>query len=166
MRSALLLAALAACTPARPKSPTLAKALSAGGAGASYGVVLASFLVDPGYVNKPMLFAGLGTAVVTPSLGQIYAQDYLTLGMGVRLAAGLLAVGGTSLAEKTRCLTTNDPEARCETITGNGIAVLGLAGVIAIGGAAYDVLDAAPAVARYNLHVTPLPHGVALAGHF
>lgn len=159
--------ALAACLVASPslahaeKSRDTAEILSAAGAAASGAIVLSSFLLtDKAYeTNMPLLYVGIGTSLVTPSLGEFYAGQYLTWGMGVRALAGGAAI--YALTEQTETVTcTNQPLAtvKCQNMTGTGLAILGLAAITWIGGAWYDVADAPEAVDRLTgrVRVTPM----------
>ena len=84
-----------AATPERhitpgPKKLNTAYLLSGVGVGVSSALFLTSFFVGKqvGDVNMPVLFAGLGSGMITPQLGQIYAGNYLTWGLAIRLAGG------------------------------------------------------------------------------
>src|SRR5690348_16331954 len=93
-RVAALLAAILPCAVAHAdKSRTTAEALSGVGVGVSSALVLTSFLTGDTYhpVNEPMLYVGLASSIVTPSLGEWYAGEWLTPGMAVRVAAVGLA---------------------------------------------------------------------------
>ena len=173
MRAALAILLLAAPAHA-DKSPTVATALSGVGVGASSALVVASFFVGNGRddINAPLFLTGLGTSIVTPSLGQIYAGEYLTLGMGVRAAGGVLAA--IAILTQRETVACDDGIHRdCKGLEGAGIALLGLAAIGYIGGIAYDVQDAGDAAVRANgphvtLAPTLLPHGggLAIAGAF
>ncbi len=153
---------------------TTALALSGIGTGVSSALIVSSvlFQTDTHEVNSPLLYSGLATSVFTPSLGEWYAGEWLTVGMGVRTAAALLAAYGIQQTDEVRCLSPGVQT--CKEINGTGVAVLGLAAIAFVGGAAYDVLDADDAVDRYNsthtmiLAPTLLPSGggVELVGTF
>jgi hypothetical protein len=188
MRGALLaLVALAGIAHAEPKKKTTASILSGVGVGVSSAVVLTAFLVGdgttyngewtPGRVNHPLLYAGLGTSVISPSLGQWYAGDYLTIGEGVRAASAAVALLAIANGGETvRCDNNDSPTAMCKSFTHTGVALLGLAAIAYIGGAAYDVIDAPDAVERYNArHYMIMPTlgppgspsaGLAITGRF
>src|SRR5262245_43076482 len=93
-RAAVLLIVLAAAPSAHgEKKKTTAKLLSGVSASVSGGIVLAGFLTaDNGQrFNTPVLYTGLATSVITPSFGQWYVGEYVTIGIGVRAFAALLA---------------------------------------------------------------------------
>ena len=177
MRAALALALFAAAAPAHAdtvKSPTMETALSGIGVGVSSSLVIASFFIGNGRddINAPLFLTGLGTSILTPSLGQIYAGEYLTLGMGVRAAAGVLA-GVAILTQRETVACDDGIHKDCKSLEGAGIALLGLAAIGYVGGIAYDVQDAADAAERANrprfsLLPTVVPHGggLALVGQF
>ena len=172
---ALAIIVVLATTAQADKSSTTAVALSGTGAGISGTLVLASFFVGNGNndINTPLFLTGIGTSIVTPSLGQIYAGEYLTIGMGVRAAAGTLAAIAFFTQEETvKC--DDGIHNDCKSLKGAGLALLGLAAIGYIGGMAYDVQDAPDAATRANQHgsvtLAPLafPHGAGfgVAGRF
>jgi hypothetical protein len=146
------------------KSHDIAKALSGAGAGASTALVFTSFLLtDPhNPYNVPLFYSGLASSIVTPSLGEFYAEQYLTWGEALRVGAAGLAILGVNLTSPTNCLTTADDNS-CTRISTAGIAIIGIGLLAYIGGVFYDVLDAPDAVDRYNytqrmrLMITPGP---------
>jgi hypothetical protein len=154
------------------KSERTAKWLSGGGIIFSSALIVSSFLVDPekGTVYEPTLYIGVGTSIITPSLGQIYAGQYLTIGMGVRGIAAAIALFGASRQQDQACVSESTKN--CPGITGTGLTIISLAAIIYIGGIAYDVRDSPLAVARYNkkllrgASLTPTRNGVALVGYF
>ncbi|HEX7703466.1 MAG TPA: hypothetical protein VF403_22155, partial [Kofleriaceae bacterium] len=88
MRSLVILLVLLAVAPAhadetKPKSEQTAQLAAGVGTGVSGGLILAGFLAgDSSYpFNRPLMYTGLASALITPSLGQIYAVEYITLGM-------------------------------------------------------------------------------------
>ncbi|HEY4243474.1 MAG TPA: hypothetical protein VGM88_26860 [Kofleriaceae bacterium] len=187
MRVAVVVAALALATSSahaqdhdapKKKSRTLAQALSGGGAGISSALVLGAFAVGGADPNKPLLFAGVGSSIVTPSLGEWYAGEWFSVGMGIRAASAVVAVFAVeSLTDTTRC--SDGPGGMCKQLTGTGAAILGLAGIAYVTGTFWDVLDAGDVVDRRNkkagyivLAPTILPTptgtlpGLALAGSF
>lgn len=159
-RVALVLVVLLACGVAHAeKKRTIAQALSGVGAGVSSALVLASFFTgDPrNTVSAPLLYTGLGTSLITPSLGEWYAGEYLTLGMGVRAVAVGVAV--FAITEEQRYTTCDfDNTMQCKSFGETGVVLLGLAAIGYIGGVAYDVMDAGPAVDRFNRK-----HGIYVA---
>jgi hypothetical protein len=155
------------------KKKKTALALTGVGTGVSGGLILASFLVHPQdlEVNKPLLYTGLGTSIVTPSLGHFYAGKFFTVGMGIRAAAAGLAAYGVSQNQDQPCDV--DPNQNCPTLTGTGFTVLALAAIAYIGGVAYDVRTTPDSVERYNkFHAQLVPTvtrgggGLALGGRF
>ncbi len=178
MRRLALVAILAAASTAHAdKSPDVATALSGVGTGVSSAAILASFFLGSGTaeVNMPVFFAGLGSAVITPSLGQIYSREYLTYGMAVRAGAGVLAaIAVTTQQETVACDDGINKD--CKSLKGAGFALLGVAAIGFIGGMAYDVMDASDAAVRANhaaifsVSVVPtvVPHGggLGLVGSF
>ncbi len=172
MRRLVLVAALLASTPAfADKDRQTAQILSGAGAGLSTALVLASFAAPGNDVaNMPLLYAGIGTSLITPSLGEWYAGQYLTWGMGIRAAAAALGVYAVATQNETvRCQTASPPT--CKTMTGDGIAMLGIAAIAYVGGAWWDIADAPDAVDRYNTAhgfltptVLPTPSGSVVPG--
>ena len=180
MRWLIVAALLVTAGPARAdKSRQTATTLSVAGTAVSSALVIAAFAVsaDTADVNAPLLYTGIGTAIVTPSLGEIYAGQYLTWGMGIRAAAGALAVGAIAFGQETvTCPNAASSSQTCQQLTGNAVALLGAAAIAYIGGAAYDVMDASDAVDRYNLRhgfgyalaptIVPSPRGAVPALYF
>ncbi len=173
MRTAVVVSSLLlAASPARAeKSEKTSVALAATGTGVSSALILAAFLVDAqdADVHMPTLYAGIGTSVITPSLGHLYSEQWLTIGMGIRAAAGALALYGLSQKEDHACLTR--PADNCPETTGTGLTIVSLAAIAYIGGIAYDVRDAGAAARRYNKRqgttatITPtaVRHGAGLS---
>jgi hypothetical protein len=154
MSRALAVAALLATTGvhAEPhmKSRTRAQTLSAIGAGVSGAIVLTSVFTGSslGTVNMPLLYTGLGVSVLAPSAGEWYAGEWLTWGMGVRAIAGATAIVVTQTQTQTQtCAASGLP---CTSLSGGGVALLGIIAIAYVGGMAYDVIDAGDAVDRYN----------------
>jgi hypothetical protein len=151
MRLLLVLPFLLAASPARAdKSERTATILSATGAGVSSGLVVASFLIKPedGEVYMPTFYAGLGTSIFTPSLGQLYSEQWLTIGMGIRAAAAGLALYGLTQDQDQPCLV--NPQENCPTLTGTGFTLIAIAAIAYVGGVAYDVRDSDDSARRYN----------------
>jgi len=149
---ALVLVASLATAQAKPRQYSTAYALSGIGTGASAALMVGAFLFpqDDGELNYPLLYTGLATTVLTPSLGNLYANHWLNIGMGVRLAAG--AVGAyalTQMRQDHRCGTLQADT--CTEITNNGMIVVGIAGIILVGGAAYDFKVLRDQVDDYNV---------------
>lgn len=165
----------------QPKSEQTAVILSGVGTGVSSALILAAFLdenADQPF-NKPLMYTGLATAAITPSLGQLYAGDYFTIGMAARVvAAGLATYGLTHYTKIGTCDDATMAGSMCKRIDSGAFPLLGLAAIAFVGGIAYDVGDAAPAVQRWNERhgftlapaVLPGPNGpaagVSLVGQF
>lgn len=145
------------------KSRVRAQVLSGIGAGVSGALVLTSVFVggSPAQPNMPVLYTGVVVSTLAPSAGEWYAGEWLTWGMGVRAIAGATAIVITQTqTQTTTCQTGSATE--CTSLSGGGVALLGLAAIAYIGGIALDVIDAGDAVDRYNqahgftLNVTPM----------
>jgi len=153
-RLALALLAIVALTTsahADRRDRKTALVLSGVGTGLSSVVILSSamFAQNGDAANYPMLWAGLATSIVTPSAGEFYAGEYVTPGMAVRIGAVGLAT--YSIVNERKIVTCNDGSgANCKVFLPNGVAILGLAAIAYVGGAAYDVIDAPDAADRYN----------------
>lgn len=134
------------------KSLRTARILSGVGTGASSALFLTAFFVGEkdGDVNMPLLYAGLGSGVITPSLGEFYAGKYLTIGMGLRVAAGLLAMYGVvGHDQEERCTNTTEFQI-CHKLGQSAYLFVGLAGIIFVGGAAWDIKELPDYVDEYN----------------
>ena len=179
--ASLCLLVLWCATAHAEKDRRTAQILSSAGAGVSGAVVIAGFMTAPDArrINPPVMYTGLAMLFVTPSLGEFYAEQYLTIGMGVRALAAGLAVytleTQTKLATCDNAMSSADPP--CEIFSEGAYPLLGLAAIGFIGGVWYDALDAGDAVDRYNkkhnLGVTPvvptpsgLAPGLSLSGTF
>jgi hypothetical protein len=164
VRSLVILLVLLVTTPARadgPKSEQTAQLAAGLGTGVSGGLILAGFLAgDSSYpYNKPLMYTGLASALITPSLGQIYAGEYITIGMAARvLGVGIGTYGLTHYTEVTPCDGSHPMTDTCRHIDSGAIPFLGLAAIAFVGGMAYDVADAGSAVQRWNEH-----HGFMVA---
>jgi hypothetical protein len=172
MRALAVVILLASASPAHAeKQESVSFGLAAGGTAVSSGLAVAAILFHGEFdeYNKPMLIAGLGSAVITPSLGHLYSEQWLTVGMGIRGVAGALAVWGLSMTDDAPCVS--DPTKNCPTTTGGGLTLVSLAAIAFIGGVAYDVRDSRDAATRYNkkhgsgtaLAPTAVPHGAGLS---
>ncbi len=155
MKRALLSLAIVATlggTAAAEKSLRTARIASGVGTGASSALFVTAFFVGEknGDVNMPMLYAGLGSGVITPSLGNFYAGKYLTIGMGLRVAAGLMATYGVvKFDQEVRCNNTVEFET-CRSLGQNAYVMIGLAGIVFVGGAAWDIQSLPDHVEEYN----------------
>lgn len=139
---------------AAPKDRDTAKIMSGTAAGVSGAVTLAGFLTTPEgeAFNEPVLYTGLGMLAVTPSLGEFYAGQYLTIGMGIRAAAAGLAI--YTLSSQTTPVICDTPGANhdlaCRSFKENAYPLLGVSAIAFVGGVWYDVLDAGDSADRYN----------------
>jgi len=169
----VLVASLA--TAHAEKSKRTAQVFSGVGVGVSSALFLSAFLTGDkeGSVNRPVLYTAIGTSIVTPSLGEYYAGQYLTIGSAVRVVAGGLAIYAvTAQTQTVRCDTIQFSE--CTQLTGTATVLLGIAALAFVGGAAYDVMDADDAVERYNARarvalvpaVTAESAGLVVTGQF
>lgn len=168
---------LAAAAPAHAeKTENVAFGLAVGGTAVSSALTLSAFVVggDEATTNTPLLVAGVGSFVVTPSLGHLYSEQWLTIGMGIRGVAGAMALYGASKKQDQACATR--PNENCPEITSGGLVLISLAAIVYIGGISYDVRDAKDAAKRYNkrhgggmaLAPTSMNHGggLTLVGTF
>jgi hypothetical protein len=177
MRVSLIVAILLACGTARADDlehkRNVAQALSGVGVGVSAGFLTAAFLTDRGgVINVPLFATGLATSAITPSLGELYAGQWLTWGMAVRAGAAGLMILGAYDTETVRC-DTGPIGSMCTTLSSSAIPILGIAAVAYVGGAAYDVIDAPDAVDRKSRErfvlapiVIPRGGGIGLSGSF
>jgi hypothetical protein len=168
---ALVLVASLATAQAKPKKHTTAYALSGIGTGVSVVLMTSAFFFpkDNGELNYPLVAVGLGTSVITPSLGNLYAEHWLNVGMGVRLAAGGLAAYVAATMRQDHACGTLVPTT-CTELTNNGMIALGIIGIAYVGGAAYDFKVLGDQVDDYNAKhrfqwtpvITPSPTGAVL----
>lgn len=164
MRSVAAIAVLVASAPAHaegPKSEQTAQILAGVGTGVSSALILAGFLAGDSSqpFNKPLMYTGLVGAAITPTLGQFYAGEYVTIGMAARVVgAGLATYGLTHYSRTTACDDAHGAGTMCKSLDSGAYPLLGLAAIAFVGGMAYDVGDAAPAVKRWNDR-----HGVTVA---
>lgn len=155
MKRALLSLAIVAVlcgTASAEKSLRTAYIASGVGTGASSALFLTAFFVGEknGDVNMPLLYAGLGSGVITPSLGEFYVGKYLTVGMGIRVVAGLVATYGVlGHDQEVRCNNTVQFET-CRSLGQNAYLLVGLAGIMFVGGAAWDIQALPDHVAEHN----------------
>jgi hypothetical protein len=104
--------------------------LSATGTAASTAIVFASvFTAEPGKVNEPVLYVGLGASLFTPSLGQYYAGQYFTIGEGIRGAAAIATVLAVRSGQESARCNTVEPNMSCTAWTPTSIAVIGIAAI-------------------------------------
>ncbi|MEO8553561.1 MAG: hypothetical protein ABI678_26485, partial [Kofleriaceae bacterium] len=101
--------------------------------------------------NRPLMYTGLATAAITPSLGHFYAGEYVTIGMAARaVGAGLATYGLVHYSRITTCDDAHAAGTMCKSLDSGAYPLLGLAAIAFVGGIAHDVGDAAPAVHRWN----------------
>jgi hypothetical protein len=163
-----VLVASLATAQAKPKKHATAYAISGIGTGVSVVLMTSGFFFpkDTGELNYPLIAVGLGTSVITPSLGNFYAEHWLNVGMGVRLAAGgLAAYVAATMRQDHQCPTL--ASMTCTELTDNGMIALGIIGIVYVGGAAYDFKVLGDQVDGYNAKhpfqwapvITPSPTG-------
>ncbi len=139
---------------ARPKSEQTAQILSGLGAGVPAALMLTAFLAstpeDP--FNRPLMYTGLVTAAIAPSFGEVYAGEYVTIGMAARVVGVALAAYALKhYTVATMCDIGAVPGSLgCKRLDSKAFPVLGLAAIAFVGGMAYDVEDADDAVERWN----------------
>jgi hypothetical protein len=155
-----LAAPLLAAAPAQaePRKLTTAQALSGVGTGVSGALFLSAFVLNEknGDVNLPLVYAGLGSSVVTPALGHWYVGHYLTPGTAMRAGAALLSTWAVSHYSQTeRCGTVEFKE--CTGLRREAIIFLGISAIAFVGGAALDFKTLPDAVADYNARFTVTP---------
>lgn len=175
----LVLVASLATAQAEPKKHATAYAISGIGTGVSVVLLTSAFFFpkDTGELNYSLLAVGLGTSVITPSLGNFYAEHWLNVGMGVRLAAGGLgAYVAATMRQDHQCPIAVTKT--CSELTDNGMIALGIIGIVYVGGAAYDFKVLGHQVDEYNAKhpfnwapvITPSPSGagavLGVAGTF
>jgi hypothetical protein len=158
-----------------PKSPEMAAGLALLGTVTGPVLIYASFRSDgPGSTTTvPLVVAGVTTSVLGPSLGNWYAGEALSAGLGVRVLGAGVVAGGMGMFVHN--LFSNDSAA------GIGLTVA-LAGTGIVGiGAVMDIAHAPAAARAYNrshaarsLAIAPLvantssgrETGLAVAGTF
>jgi hypothetical protein len=125
-----------------PKSETTATELSLGGTAASAVLVIAGARTN----SSGLLLTGLASSLVTPSLGQWYSGQPLTLGMGIRAASAVATIAG--LSEALSCSNEfSDTPHDC----GAGAAFLVAGGLLGYAaGTVYDIETAGRAAREYN----------------
>ena len=137
---------------AKPRKLRTAYTLSGVGTAASVSLIVGAFALPPrsGDIYFPMLWTGLATSVVTPSLGNWYAGRWLTVGMGIRVATGgFIAYVASTQRQDIQCTDSATPKT-CHQITNTGMTLLGIAGIVFVGGAAYDFKTLPDDIRAYN----------------
>lgn len=145
-------------SPAEPNSGGTAFALSLGGTIGSVGLIAAAVSRD-GHPPQSTILAGAGVAglLLAPSMGEWYSDEFLTPGLGLRVAGPVIALVGLGafpchqLGDGSGCNTLGPAQ--------NAALVVGAGAFIA--GVAYDIWDAPRAAGRYNrshssVAVTPM----------
>jgi hypothetical protein len=141
------------------KDPTTALTLSLGGTLVSAGMMgyalhrLASRTDSYNDSTGVTIFdIGLFSTLITPSLGQFYAGNYLSTGLVIRGAGAAVAAVGA--VQAIGCVDSS-------TSCNDGKVALAIgAGVVAVG-AIWDIVDAPRAANRWNLkHVQLAPVSV------
>jgi hypothetical protein len=132
-----------------PRSETEATLLAVGGSLVGPALIVTALEEGNDYRGPlhqefwPMMVAGGITTIFGPSLGNFYAGNVLSAGLGVRLAAtAVLGIGASVLAGEVFSVNTI------------GIGFFGLIGgatVIALGDA-LDIREASRAAADFNRH--------------
>ena len=149
-----------------PRSPDLALVLSAGGVVLSSATIAASEVPRGG--NGALLVVGVCGLAISPSIGHLYAADYLTWGAGLRLASPLLIYIGSRMS----CV---NPDGDGCTRPGDGQLVMyGLGVGVFAAGIIYDLVTARSAARRYNrehaVTIAPTPvaggYGLTVVGQF
>jgi hypothetical protein len=120
------------------KNEDTALAWSLGGTAASVGMMVIGAKSN----NGELAVAGALSSLITPSLGEWYAGQYMTWGMGLR-AAGLVSM--TAGAVDSFCWDNCDQN---KVSQGRTLLTLGMIGYI--GGALVDIAGAPHAARSYN----------------
>ena len=114
----------------------------------SVGGTLASLVligVGASSHNGGLATVGVVSSLVTPSLGEWYAGDYVTAGMGIRVASTLVAIVGFGSA---LCNEIGDGCKSGQQSTGAALMLVGGAGYVT--GAIYDIATAGSAADSFN----------------
>ncbi len=150
------------------KDPTVALGLSLGGAALSVGM----FAIGAKTNSDQLVTAGLLSSALTPSIGEWYAGEYLTWGMGIRAASASIALVGIAEA-----FCFDDCQGKDQS-SGEALFALGAIGYGA--GMIYDIVHAPAAARKHNdrqrarLMITPAAYptsigpvpGVMVGGSF
>lgn len=160
---ALCLLTSIAHADAEPKSPKLATVLSTMPTVIGYATVAGVLLSDERGGDARVAFTMGGTlAIVGPSLGNFYAENYSPAGMSMRAAA--LGIGFSAMFVIA---------AECEDLEPCpgypvGKVFLGSAAALFLGGTIYDIATAGRDARRYNAkwRLAPTGNGVSIVGTF
>ncbi|MBP6837611.1 MAG: hypothetical protein KA190_09925 [Kofleriaceae bacterium] len=131
--------------PARTRSPGTALALSLGGTAAAYAMVAWGTAAPGSAAGQTLGWVGAGSALIAPSLGQWYAGEGFTTGLGLRLGgASMGAVGAIGLM---RCAErSGDVVPSCP---GSMLLLVGASGLV-LTGVIHDIATAPRAARRFN----------------
>jgi len=141
----LLSTRLAVVDPEPPTASTgVAIGLSTGALVASYAALTVG-VVRGGDDNKAWLIAGGIGALVAPSLGHVYAHDYLTTSTIVRAGSGAALIYGVSRWFKC---DESDCSGPINYRGGQALATISL--LVFVGSSIYDVATVPRAVRRHN----------------
>jgi hypothetical protein len=159
----LLTSHLAAADPVTedpPRDRMVALGLSIGGTAASAAgfAVGASLGWDRGH---NLILGSLASTLLTPSLGEWYAGQGITVGLGLRVGGvlvaglGVVMVGGGLVfgnnCEPGECGTTSDTNSHSSgALLGAGLLFAFGGTVTYLAGIVYDIVDAPSAADRYN----------------
>jgi hypothetical protein len=165
--------ALAHAEDTAPRSPEIATLAALVPVGASIALGGAALATD----SEALGWAAVTTFVVGPSAGHFYAnapgRGFLT--MAARAGGvGTFAVGGLLYSLASWDEDENDDASRAARR--DGALLMAVGATAAIAATAYDVLDAAPAVRRFNAEIVVAPAlvngaagnapGMAISGRF
>ena len=135
-----------------PRDRDTALLWSAGGTAASAVVFAAGVKQD----NLGLIALGSLSLLVTPSFGEWYAGQYLTVGMGIRVAGAAVAFGGLIRGMDCGGWSGKDCSAAQMSASDRDFKVLVGIGLAAYaGGALYDIVTAPRAADAYNARHRP-----------
>jgi hypothetical protein len=141
--------------PSEPKDRTTALVLSIAGTAASGALVVAGLSMNND-AGAGLAGAGVLSSLVTPSIGEIYAGQPLTIGMGARTLGAALVLAGAAQSLGSLCLSAdNGPDSCSSSSTANpnsSRVLLGIGATAYVAGIVYDIVDAPRAADRYNAH--------------
>jgi hypothetical protein len=167
LATALVLAAGAAAASAQPapdqldaKDPGTATLLSIGGTVAPLALVAAGAGAGAqgNGSSGALLAAGIGGLVIGPSLGEWYAHDYFSPGLGLRGAGAALIIAGLGCFNGIA-----GPPCPPRDNSGTAVAVIGA--VVIAGGTLCDLLTAGRSAREWNAaHVRVVPTVIGSAG--
>jgi hypothetical protein len=167
--------AIAHAEDTAPRSPEIATLAALVPVGASIALGGAALATD----SEALGWAAVTTFVVGPSAGHFYAnapgRGFLT--MAARAGGvGTFAVGGLLYAFADWDEDDNDNDEASSGARRDGALLMAVGATAAIAATAYDVLDAAPAVRRFNAEIMVAPTlvngaagnapGMAISGRF